>query len=91
MQEIFIRILAVAYGSVGIIGIVAYWPTVKDLIRKKPSANTSSYFIWMATSLITLLYSLFVVHDLLFQLVSGAYLIANGTIFLLRLRIGENP
>ncbi|MCU0652740.1 MAG: hypothetical protein MUD10_00580 [Candidatus Pacebacteria bacterium] len=87
MAELLIRILAVAYGSVGIIGIIAYWPTIRDLINKKPSANLSSYSIWVATNLVTFLYSLFVVDDLLFRLVSGAYLAVNTSVFLLRLRI----
>ncbi len=87
MQDLLIKSLTAAYGCVGVVGIAAYWPTVKDLIHKKPSANTSSYFIWMSASLITFLYSLFVVDDQLFQAVSGAYVIANTSIFFLRLGI----
>ena len=90
MTDIFIKTLAVAYASVGVIGIAAYWPTLKDLINKKPSANSSSYSIWVATNLVTFLYSLFVVNDLLFQIVSGAYLVVNTTVFLLILRIEKN-
>jgi hypothetical protein len=80
--DIFIKILAIVYGSVGVIGIAAYWPTIKDLINKKPSVNSSSYSIWVTTNLVTFLYSLFVVNDLLFQVVSGAYFIVNTTVFL---------
>ncbi len=90
MTELFIKILAVTYGSVGVIGIIAYWPTIKDLIDKKPSANLFSYFIWVATNLVTFLYSLFIVDDLLFQMVSGAYLVVNASVFFLRLRIKKN-
>ena len=82
-----IKILTAAYGFVGVVGIAAYWPTVKDLIRKKPSASTSSYFIWMSTSIITFLYSLFVIDDQLFRIVSGAYVDANSSVFFLRLGI----
>jgi hypothetical protein len=90
MEEILLKILTLAYGSTGVVGIVAYWPTIRDLINKKPSANSSSYSIWVATNLITFLYSLFVVKDFLFQLVSGAYLAVNTSVFLLILRIKKN-
>jgi len=71
MQELIIKLLAVAYGGVGIVNLIAYWPTIKDLFNKKPSANIPSYFLWTVTSGITLFYSLFVLNDLLFRLVSG--------------------
>ena len=89
MREIFTQILAVAYGGVGVVGIVAYWPTIKDLFNNKPSANIFSYFLWTLTSTVTLLYGLFVLRDLLFRLVSGLYFLANALIFILRLRIGK--
>lgn len=89
MREILIQILAVTYAGVGVAGIIAYWPTIKDLLSGRPSANTLSYFLWTLTSTVTLLYALFVLHDLLFRLVSGLYFFANGLIFILRLKISK--
>ncbi len=45
MDGTFAAALALAYGGTGIIGVVAYWPTIKDLWRGRPSANVLSYFI----------------------------------------------
>ncbi len=46
MQEILFKILIISYGTTAIIDIIAYWPTIKDLlIHKKPSANIQSYIL----------------------------------------------
>jgi hypothetical protein len=72
MTTLFLHLLIVAYAVTGLISIVGYLPTIKDLWHhKKMSANISSYIIWTACGGITFLYSLFVLPDLLFQIVSG--------------------
>jgi len=88
MEEIALRIIMMAYGGVGIISLIAYWPTIKDLYyNKKASANISSYILWTITYGITSLYSLFVLPDLLFRLVSGANFAACGTVLFLSVRL----
>lgn len=87
MQDLIIKLLAVSYGGVGVVNLIAYWPTIKDLFNKKPSANIPSYFLWTATSGITLLYSLFVLNDLLFRLVSGVNFVCCALILFLCIRI----
>jgi len=87
MQELIIKLLAVAYGGVGIVNLIAYWPTIKDLFNKKPSANIPSYFLWTVTSGITLFYSLFVLNDLLFRLVSGVNFVCCALILFLCIRM----
>jgi hypothetical protein len=88
MREILLHILIIAYGAVGIVGFVAYWPTIKDLYKyKKPSANIASYVLWTITAGITFLYSLFVLPDPLFIFVSGMYLTANALVLFLSLRL----
>ena len=67
-----LQLLIFAYLGVGIIATIGYIPTIKDLwIKKKKSANVTSYAVWTLTSCITFLYSLFVLSDLLFRVVSG--------------------
>ena len=70
MKELFLQVLAVAYAGVGVVSIVAYWPTMRDIYHHK-TANITSYFLWTGTAGISFLYSLFILPDLLFQIVSG--------------------
>jgi hypothetical protein len=72
MQGLLLKILIVAYASVGVVATIGYIPTIKDLwLRRKMSANISSYVIWTASSGTAFLYSLFILKDLLFRIVSG--------------------
>ena len=87
VKELFLKIIIVSYGVSAIPDIIAYWPTVKDLWRKQPSANTSSYVVWSLTSAITLLYSIFVLPDFLFRLISSIFFVANTLVLFLSLRI----
>lgn len=87
MQEILLKIIIVAYGATAIFDVIAYWPTIKDLWHRQPSANTQSYILWSATAGITFLYSLFVLPDLLFRIVSGIFFISNMAILFLSIRI----
>ncbi|MDP1760440.1 MAG: hypothetical protein Q8L01_03295 [Candidatus Woesebacteria bacterium] len=91
MKEILLQALIIAYGGVGIVGFIAYWPTIKDLyFHKKPSANISSYVLWTATSGIAFLYSLFILPDLLFRAVSGMNFIACTIVLFLSIRLKNN-
>ncbi len=72
VEEAFLHFLSYCYGFVGIAGVAAYLATIRDLhVSKKMSANLTTYFIWTITTAVTFLYSLFVVRDLLFQVISG--------------------
>lgn len=72
MTELFLQILIFAYAGVGVAAIIGYIPTIFDLlIRKKKNANINSYIIWTMTTGISLLYSLFILPDLLFRIVSA--------------------
>ncbi len=88
MKEILLQLLIIAYGGVGIVGAIAYWPTINDLWHhKKLSANETSYLLWTATSGIAFLYSLFILQDLLFRIVSGLNFVACAVILLLSVRL----
>ena len=84
MEEIFIKGLSIAYGLVGVLGIVAYWPTIVDLYRhKKLSANVMSFILWTFSEGIAFMYSLFVLDDMLFRFVSGLHFLACLIILIL--------
>jgi len=84
MGNLLLQILIIAYASVGVIATIGYLPTIKDLyFRKKMSVNTNSYSIWTVSSCITFLYSLFILPDLLFRIVSGLNFASCALILLL--------
>lgn len=84
MIALLTSLLILAYGLTGVVGVLAYWPTIVDLYHhKKPSANVSSYLLWTLTGAIAFLYSLFILPDLLFQIVSGLNFFCCALIFFL--------
>ena len=87
MKELLLHTLIIAYASVAVISLIAYWPTIKDLYYKKPSANINSYVLWTATSGIAFLYSLFILPDLLFRIVSGLNFGACALVLLLSINL----
>lgn len=87
MKEFLLHLLIITYASVGVIGLIAYWPTIRDLYQKKPSANINSYMLWTVGSGIGFLYSLFILSDLLLRIVSGLYLGANALVLLLSIKL----
>lgn len=83
-----LKIIIISYGATAVVNIVAYWPTIKDLyFNKKPSANTASYILWSISTGIAFLYSLFILPDLLFRIVSGIFFILNATVLFLCLKL----
>ncbi len=90
MEELLLKTLTIAYATVGVVAFIAYCPTIKDLYcHKKASANTISYLLWTATTGITFLYSLFILPDLLFRIVSGINFGAVILVLILRLRLKD--
>ena len=90
MYDILIKILIVAYACDGIITVIGYIPTIKDLLHhKKMSVNIKSYVIWTLGSGIAFLYSLFILKDLLFRIVSGLSFVCCAIILLLSLALSR--
>ena len=87
MKKILLDLLIVAYGASGIIGVVAYWPTIRDLFHGKPSANIPSYALWTASCGVGFLYSLIILPDLLFQIVSGLGFGSCALVLILSIRL----
>ncbi len=80
-------IISILYGATGVVATIGYFPTIRDLLRKKKSSNDLSYLIWALCSFIVFLYSLFVLPDLLFILVSGLNFLCCTLILILGLRL----
>jgi hypothetical protein len=87
MYETLLNILAVAYLSTGIIAVIGFWPTIKDLYHKKHSANITTYILWTFVSVIGVLYGLFILKDLLYIIVSMLNLIGCAIILFLAMRL----
>jgi uncharacterized membrane protein len=80
-------ILSFLYATTGIIAILGYLPTIKDLIKKVASANISSYLIWTFCGTVSFLYALLILKDQLVEIVTGLNFISCLIILLLALRI----
>ena len=87
MASIFIDILTFSYLAVGIVSLMAYWPTIKDLYEKKPSANITSYFLWTITTGVSTLYSFIMLNDSLVQILTLTNSLTCTLIFLLSVRL----
>lgn len=88
MNDLPIQILKISYAGIGILALIGYWPTIKDLYYNKvPSANLSSYIIWTICSGTAFLYSIFVLQDILFRFVSGTGFLACTVILVLILSL----
>ena len=59
-------ILSTLYLTAGIVGNVAYLPTLRDLWLLKPAANLWSYILWSVTSAFVFAYAVEVNGDWLF-------------------------
>ena len=87
MHNYFIEILTFFYGVGGIITFFSFVPTMIDLWNKKPSANISTYVVWTMTTFLTSLYGIFVLHNLVFNIVINLQLLACTIVLILRIRM----
>jgi uncharacterized protein with PQ loop repeat len=87
MQNTFLNILTVLYAATGAISILAYLPTMRDLWQGKSSANSPSYMLWTFCGAIAVLYGLFILHNPLYNVVTGLNFLSCATILILRLRL----
>ena len=84
----FLQLLTILYAGTGIVLIIGYIPTIKDLLfHKRKSANITSYLIWSLCGAVTFLYSIFILTDLLFRIISGLNFICCFIILVLSLRL----
>jgi uncharacterized membrane protein len=91
MKEILLKLLIIAYAGVGVMSVIGYLPKIRDLYHhKKQSANISSYVLWTITGAIAFLYSLFILPDLLFIIVSGLSFASCAVVLFLSIKLRNN-
>jgi len=73
------------YTTTGVISLVAYLPTMRDLWRGKSTAILYTYALWTGCSVITLLYGVFVLQDFLYDVITGIQFLACGITLILRI------
>jgi hypothetical protein len=86
-MDLFLVIISFLYAGTGIVATIGYLPTIRDLLKGIQSANIPSYIIWTLCAFITFLYSLFVISDLLLEIVTGLNFISCALIWILAFRI----
>lgn len=90
MQETLLKWLIILYTSTAFIDMLWYWPTIIDLWHhKKPSANIRSYMVWTITTFIWFMYSIFILPNLPFRIVTWVVFISNLTILVLSIRLNK--
>ena len=87
MRQTFLTVLTVLYGASGIVTFAGFFPTIRDLWKREPSANAITYWTWTMTTFQTALYAMFVLRDLVFSVVINLQLAACLIILILRLRL----
>lgn len=88
MENTFVQILTASYASVGVVGKLGYWPTIKDIYyHKRASANINTYGLWSITTSVVLLYAIFVLNDFWFRVVATLDFAFCFTIFALSLNL----
>lgn len=86
----FLYILTFLYGIWGIVTFLWFVPTMKDLWQKKPSANITTYVVWTATTLCTSLYGIFILKNLVFNIVINLQLVACLVVLILAYRLKKH-
>lgn len=93
MKQFFIPVITFLYSIGGIITFLGFVPTMKDLWQKKPSANITTYVTWTTTTIVTSLYGLFILKNLVFNIVINLQVAACLIVLILSLRLKymKNP
>ncbi len=82
-----LTIIAFLYACTGVVATIGYLPTIRDLLRKRKSANIHSYIIWTICGGIGFLYVLLLISDLLLDIVMGLNFAFCAIILILALRL----
>ena len=87
MNNDFIIILTFLYSIWWIVTFIWFIPTMKDLWNGKPSANITTYIIWFMTTFITSLYWIFILKNLVFNIVINLQLLACLIVLILAVKL----
>ena len=87
MENIFVLILTFLYSIWWVITFLWFIPTMRDLWNKKPSANIWTYIIWFLTTFVTSLYWIFILKNLVFNIVINLQLLACLIVLILAIKL----
>lgn len=87
MPEYVLTIIKVLYSLGGLVNFIGFIPTIRDLLKGKPSANTLTYWIWTLTTLIFSIYGFTILQDMYFLVVINLQLIACVIVLTLKIRL----
>jgi uncharacterized protein with PQ loop repeat len=87
MQTWTIFIVTTLFAVSGTVSFLAYFPTIVDLWKGKPSANVSSYVLWASTAAAASLYSHVILGDMLAIVAADLQTLACVTILVQRWRL----
>jgi large-conductance mechanosensitive channel len=85
------ELITFLYVCAGVVSTTGYFPTIKDLLQKKKTANIKSYLIWTICTAITLAYATFVVSDIFFIIMAAAAFTLCATILVISLKLNKFP
>lgn len=86
-MNLITTIISFLYAITGIVVFFGYLPTIRDLSKKKKSANIHSYLIWTVCAGISFLYALIVISDFLLELMTGLNFLACATILVMAIKL----
>jgi len=86
-MNIFSIIISFLYAGTGVVATIGYLPTIRDLLKGKKSASILSYIIWTSCAFVVFLYAIFVVSNLLLEVVTGLNFICCALIWILAFRL----
>lgn len=85
------QLISLLYLCAGIVSTAGYFPTIKDLMKKKKTANIRSYLIWTICTGITLAYAILVISDLFFTIMAAATFSLCAIILTIALKLEKFP
>lgn len=87
MNEWVLYLVSAAFAVSGTVSFLAYFPTIIDLWRGKPSANVASYLLWASTATAASAYAHVVLGDMLAIVAADLQTLACVTILVQRWRL----
>lgn len=86
-ESVILMGISFLYAISGLVVAFGYFPTIKDLLKGKPSATVNSYLIWAMCALLAVIYGSLVVSDLLLTVMSGLNLFAILVVLVLTINL----
>lgn len=74
-----IELLKLMYAASGVIMVAAYIPNIIEMLKIDESESSIlTWFIWYLSSCVAILYGWFVLHDVIFTMISCGHFLGTG-------------